>query len=74
MCRGYRGGGTTFRNVTEVAEYFADFISYYTAGGFTDSRTGKRYDGYHYNIPWFEFGNEMGKMNGDAVSICCPSR
>ena len=33
---------------------------YYTAGGFTDSRTGKRYDsGFHYDIPWFEYGNEM---------------
>jgi hypothetical protein len=57
---GYRDGGTTFRNLTEVGEYFANFISYYTAGGFTDSRTGKHYDsGFHYDIPWFEYGNEM---------------
>eukprot|EP01050_Picozoa_sp_SAG11_P019625 SAG11_NODE_3161_length_2642_cov_2.388124_3_plen_205_part_00 len=50
---------TKFRNISEVAEYFANFVAYYTAGGFTDSRTGKRYDGFRYNISYFEYGNEM---------------
>jgi len=48
-----------FQNMSQVAEYYANFVSYYTRGGFTDSKTGKRYDGYHYSIPWFEYGNEM---------------
>ena len=56
-----------FRNLSQVGEYYANFISYYTAGGFTDARTGNRYDGFHYNIPWFEFGNEMEYKQTPAV-------
>ena len=48
-----------FRNMSQVAEYYANFIAYYTRGGFTDANTGKHYEGYHYSIPWFEYGNEM---------------
>lgn len=59
----YKGnftGPDAFRNESEVAEYFANFMAYFTAGGFTDSRTGERIEsGLHYNIPWFEYGNEM---------------
>ncbi len=51
--------GSAFSNITEVAEYFRNFVAFYTAGGFTDMRTGKRYDGHRFKIPWFEFGNEM---------------
>eukprot|EP01043_Picozoa_sp_COSAG02_P046987 COSAG02_NODE_4455_length_5341_cov_2.211560_1_plen_494_part_00 len=57
----YKGHNiTAFRNLTAVAEYYANFMSFYTAGGFTDSKTGKHYDsGFHYDIPYFMFGNEM---------------
>lgn len=55
----YNNGAHDFRNLTQVAEYFANFMAYYTAGGFTDSRTGQHYDGFQYDIPLFEFGNEM---------------
>jgi hypothetical protein len=50
----------SFRNLQHVAEYFANLMAYYTAGGFVDSRTGKHYESdNHYDIPWFEFGNEL---------------
>jgi hypothetical protein len=57
----YKGHNiTAFRNLTAVAEYFANFVAFYTAGGFTDSKTGRRYEsGFHYDIPYFMFGNEM---------------
>ena len=39
----------SFRDLDEVANYFSNFMAYYTAGGFTDAKTGKRYDsGFHY--------------------------
>ena len=41
----YKGHNiTAFRNLTAVAEYFANFVAFYTAGGFTDSKTGRRYE------------------------------
>ena len=44
-----------FSNFSQVSEYFANVMSFFAAGGFTDSKTGKRYDsGFHYDIPWFE--------------------
>jgi len=55
----YRQSGTTWKNISQVGEYFANFISYYTAGGFTDAGAGKWYEGFHWDIPWFEFLNEM---------------
>ena len=42
-----------------AGEYFGNFMSYYTKGGFTDATTGERHHGFNYTIPWFEFGNEM---------------
>jgi hypothetical protein len=50
---------STWKNISQVGEYYANFISYYTAGGFTDAKTGRRYEGFHYDIPYFEFLNEM---------------
>mmetsp|Transcript_24198 Transcript_24198/g.72224 ORF Transcript_24198/g.72224 Transcript_24198/m.72224 type:complete len:409 (-) Transcript_24198:81-1307(-) len=46
------------RNLTELAEYYGRFVAFYTAGGFTDD-TGTFHEGFKYNIPWFEYGNEM---------------
>jgi hypothetical protein len=53
--------GTKLRDPTgtEVADYYARLLSWYTKGGFTDE-LGKRHEsGHHYSIPYWEVLNEV---------------
>jgi len=53
--------GKEFRDpsLTEVADYYARLVSWYTLGEFTDE-AGKRYEsGHHYKIDYWEVLNEV---------------
>jgi hypothetical protein len=53
--------GQQLRDATlsEVGEYYARLLAWYTQGGFTDE-LGKRHEsGYHYNVPYWEVLNEV---------------
>jgi hypothetical protein len=44
---------------TELADYYARLVSWYTQAGFTDE-LGKRHEsGYHFHFPWWEVFNEI---------------
>jgi hypothetical protein len=44
---------------TEVANYYARLLAWYTQGGFTDELGQKHVSGYHYAIPIWEVLNEV---------------
>src|SRR5215467_7973636 len=44
---------------TEVADYYARMLAWYTKGGFTDELGARHDSGYHYSIPYWEVLNEV---------------
>jgi len=54
-----KGNALRDPSMQEVASYYAQLLSWYTQGGFTDE-LGKRHEsGYHYSIPYWEVLNEV---------------
>jgi hypothetical protein len=43
---------------TQVAEYYARLLSWYTRGGFTDELGHRHESGHHFSIPYWEVMNE----------------
>lgn len=44
--------------LTELAEYYAHLVSWYTQGGFTDRQGNRHSSGFHFKIPYWEVFNE----------------
>ena len=58
---------------TELADYYARLVSWYTQGGFTDE-LGRRNDStFHFHLPWWEVFNEIDAEHQPTRSNTSPN-